>query len=47
MLKNKRKSVEEAEEKLEMLYPILFKQAFTGKLTDEWRMKANEITFYS
>ncbi|MCD6214734.1 MAG: hypothetical protein J7J46_07140 [Candidatus Desulfofervidus sp.] len=33
----KRKKKEEAEEKLEMLYQILLRQAFTGKLTEEWR----------
>lgn len=37
-LEEKRKQMEEAEEKLEMLYPILLKQAFTGKLTEEWKM---------
>jgi len=36
-LEDKRKQMEEAEEKLEMLYQILLKQAFTGKLTEEWR----------
>jgi type I restriction enzyme S subunit len=35
----KRRQMEEAEEKLEMLYQILLKQAFTGKLTEEWRMR--------
>ena len=38
-LEDKRKKMEEAEEKLEMLYQILLKQAFTGKLTEEWRMR--------
>ena len=36
-LEDKRKKMEEAEEKLEMLYQILLRQAFTGKLTEEWR----------
>ena len=36
-LEAKRKKMEEAEEKLEMLYQILLRQAFTGKLTEEWR----------
>ena len=36
-LEDKRKQMEEAEEKLEMLYLILLKQAFTGKLTEERR----------
>jgi len=40
-LEAKRKKMEEAEEKLEMLYQILLKQAFTGKLTEEWRMRGN------
>ena len=40
-LEDKRKKMEEAEEKLEMLYQILLKQAFTGKLTEEWRMRGN------
>ena len=38
----KRKKMEEAEEKLEMLYQILLRQAFTGKLTEEWRMRRKE-----
>jgi restriction endonuclease S subunit len=42
-LEDKRKKMEEAEEKLEMLYQILLKQAFTGKLTEEWRMKGNNL----
>jgi len=41
-LEDKRKKMEEAEEKLEMLYQILLKQAFTGKLTEEWRMRRKE-----
>jgi len=40
-LEEKRKQMEEAEEKLEMLYQILLKQAFAGKLTEEWRMEGN------
>ena len=40
---DKRKQIEEAEEKLEILYQILLKQAFICKLTEEWRMKAKEI----
>jgi type I restriction enzyme S subunit len=38
-LEDKRKQMEEAEDKLEVLYQILLKQAFTGKLTEEWRMR--------
>jgi len=41
-LEAKRKKMEEAEEKLEMLYQILLRQAFTGKLTEEWRMRRKE-----
>ena len=41
-LEDKRKQMEEAEEKLEMLYQILLRQAFTGKLTEEWRMRRKE-----
>jgi predicted nuclease of restriction endonuclease-like (RecB) superfamily len=40
-LEDKRKQMEEAEEKLEMLYQILLKQAFTGKLTEEWGREGN------
>ena len=40
-LEDKRKQMEEAEEKLEMLYQILLKQAFTGKLMEEWGREGN------
>jgi len=39
--KDKRKQMEEAEEILEMLYQILLKQAFTGKLVEGWRIEKN------